>query len=138
MLSRLLGALVVLVGVVLAGRVVRWLVNRALARTSADRQVRNLIHNLISVGTIVLAILGGLSALGLSVSVLVTSFGLTGLAVGLALQDLLRNVLAGIFLLVEQPFRIGDCDQRRRPQRHRRDHRAAHHRDPHARTAGSR
>jgi small-conductance mechanosensitive channel len=107
-LSRLIGAVVVLVAVVIAGRIVRWIVNRALSRTSADRQVRNLIHNLISVGTIVLAILGGLSALGLSVSVLVTSFGLTGLAVGLALQDLLRNVLAGIFLLVEQPFRIGD------------------------------
>lgn len=107
-LSRLIGAAVVLIGVVIAGRIVRWIVNRALARTSADRQVRNLIHNLLSVATIVLAILGGLSALGLSVSVLVTSFGLTGLAVGLALQDLLRNILAGIFLLVEQPFRIGD------------------------------
>jgi small conductance mechanosensitive channel len=107
-LSRISGALVVLLGVVIAGRVVRWLVNRALERTSADRQVRNLIHNLLSVATIALAILGGLSALGLSLSVLVTSFGLTGLAVGLALQDLLRNVLAGIFLLVERPFRIGD------------------------------
>jgi small-conductance mechanosensitive channel len=106
--SRLAGALIVLVAVIVAGRIVRWLVNRALERTSADRQVRNLIHNLLSVATITLAILGGLSALGLSFSVLVTSFGLTGLAVGLALQDLLRNILAGIFLLVERPFRIGD------------------------------
>jgi small conductance mechanosensitive channel len=106
--SRLVGALMVLVAVIVAGRILRWLVNRALERTSADRQVRNLIHNLLSVATITLAILGGLSALGLSFSVLVTSFGLTGLAVGLALQDLLRNILAGIFLLVERPFRIGD------------------------------
>jgi small-conductance mechanosensitive channel len=107
-ISRILGALVVVVGVTIAGRVVRRLVDRGLERTSADRQVRNLLHNLLSVATIVLAILGGLSALGLSFSVLVTSFGLTGLAVGLALQDLLRNILAGIFLLIERPFRIGD------------------------------
>src|SRR6202035_1250141 len=29
-------------------------------------------------------------------------------AIGLAFQDLLRNVLAGIWLLLEQPFRLGD------------------------------
>ncbi|MGH7750334.1 MAG: mechanosensitive ion channel family protein, partial [Candidatus Dormibacteria bacterium] len=106
--THILGALVVVVAVIIAGRVTRGLVNGALERTSADRQVRNLIHNLLSVATLALAILAGLSALGLSFSVMVTSLGLTGLAVGLALQDLLRNVLAGIFLLVERPFRIGD------------------------------
>ncbi len=107
--SHLLGALIVLTAVIIAGRIARGLVNGALERTSADRQVRNLIHNLISVTTLAVGLLGGLSALGVSVSVLVTSFGLTGLAVGLALQDLLRNILAGIFLLIEHPFRIGDA-----------------------------
>jgi small conductance mechanosensitive channel len=106
--SRLIGSLVILAVVFLSGRLVRGVVNGALERASADRQVRNLIHNLLTVATLVLALLGGLSALGLSFSVLVTSFGLTGLAVGLALQDLLRNILAGIFLLIERPFRIGD------------------------------
>jgi small-conductance mechanosensitive channel len=106
--SRLIGALVVVALVIVAGRLFRGAVNGALVRATADRQVRNLIHNLLTVATLVLALLGGLSALGLSFSVLVTSFGLTGLAVGLALQDLLRNILAGIFLLIERPFRIGD------------------------------
>jgi small conductance mechanosensitive channel len=107
--SRLIGSLVIIAAVFLSGRLVRGVVNGALERASADRQVRNLIHNLLTVATLVLALLGGLSALGLSFSVLVTSFGLTGLAVGLALQDLLRNILAGIFLLIERPFRIGDA-----------------------------
>jgi small conductance mechanosensitive channel len=107
--SRLIGALVVVAVVFLSGRLLRGVVNGALERASADRQVRNLVHNLLTVGTLVLGLLGGLSALGLSFSVLVTSFGLTGLAVGLALQDLLRNILAGIFLLIERPFRIGDA-----------------------------
>src|SRR5207249_3391817 len=42
------------------------------------------------------------------ISVLLTFGGLASLAVGLAFQDVLRNILAGIFLLIEQPFRIGD------------------------------
>jgi small-conductance mechanosensitive channel len=108
LLSRLIGALVVVAVVFVAGRLLRGAVNGALERASADRQVRNLIHNLLTVATLVLALLAGLSALGLSFSVMVTSLGLTGLAVGLALQDLLRNILAGIFLLIERPFRIGD------------------------------
>jgi small conductance mechanosensitive channel len=106
--TRTLGALVVVAAVLAAGRMVRSLVDGALERGTADRQVRTLVHNLLSVATLVLAVLGALSALGLSVGVLVTSFGVTGLAVGLALQDLLRNILAGIFLLLEHPFRIGD------------------------------
>lgn len=34
-----------------------------------------------------------------------------GLAVGLASQDLLKNVIAGIVLLFDQPFRVGDMVQ---------------------------
>jgi small-conductance mechanosensitive channel len=35
-------------------------------------------------------------------------FGLLGLAFGLAFQDVLKNWISGIFLLLERPFRIGD------------------------------
>ncbi len=108
LVSRIVGALVVVALVIVGGRLLRGAVNGALERAAADRQVRNLIHNLLTMATLVLALLGGLSSLGLEFSVLVTSLGLTGLAVGLALQDLLRNILAGIFLLIERPFRIGD------------------------------
>lgn len=35
-------------------------------------------------------------------------FGLLGLAFGLAFQDVLKNWISGVFLLLERPFRIGD------------------------------
>jgi small-conductance mechanosensitive channel len=35
-------------------------------------------------------------------------FGLLGLAFGLAFQDVLKNWISGVFLLMERPFRIGD------------------------------
>jgi small-conductance mechanosensitive channel len=107
-LTSLLEALTVVVVVLVVGRLVRRTADRALERSRADRQVQTLIHNLLAVATLAVAVLGGLSALGVSLGVLITSLGLTGLAVGLALQDLLRNILAGIFLLIERPFRIGD------------------------------
>jgi small conductance mechanosensitive channel len=39
---------------------------------------------------------------------ILTSFSVVGLVIGLSLQDILRNFFAGIWVLVERPFRIGD------------------------------
>ena len=44
----------------------------------------------------------------MNVAVILTAAGVGTVAIGLAFQDLLRNVLAGIWLLLEQPFRLGD------------------------------
>src|SRR5437762_13641436 len=39
---------------------------------------------------------------------ILTSFSVVGIVVGLSLQDILRNFFAGVWVLVERPFRIGD------------------------------
>jgi small-conductance mechanosensitive channel len=94
--------------VIAVGRLLRRITLRAVGRTPADAQVRTLVNNVFTILTLTVAILAGLTAGGLSISVLLTVAGLGSLAIGLAFQDLLRNVLAGIFLLIERPFRIGD------------------------------
>jgi len=45
---------------------------------------------------------------GVQVSALVTTLGIGGLAVSLAAQDTLSNMVSGIILVIDQPFRIGD------------------------------
>lgn len=59
-----------------------------------------------------LALLLGLSwllaALGASWTAVLASLSAVTVALGLALQDVLKNFVAGIYLLLEQPFRIGD------------------------------
>jgi small conductance mechanosensitive channel len=107
-LQDLLQGLLVFLVVVLAGRFLRGVTLRGLARTTADAQLRTLIHNVFTFATLTVAVLAGLTAGGLNISIVLTFGGLTSLAIGLAFQDLLRNVLAGVFLLVERPFRIGD------------------------------
>lgn len=39
---------------------------------------------------------------------LITLLGVGGVAVGFAFRDILQNFLAGILLLIQQPFRVGD------------------------------
>jgi small-conductance mechanosensitive channel len=60
------------------------------------------------IGIAALALLSGLVTAGVPLAFLLTFGGLASLAIGLAFQDVLRNILAGIWLLVERPFKIGD------------------------------
>jgi small conductance mechanosensitive channel len=103
-----LQGLTVFVIVLAIGRVSRRLVVRTIDRTSAVDELRTLVNNVFMMVTLLVAVLAGLTASGLNINVLLTFGGLASLAIGLAFQDLLRNILAGIFLLIERPFRIGD------------------------------
>ncbi len=46
--------------------------------------------------------------MGVDVSALVAGLGLTGFALGFALRDAVSNLLAGILIILYQPFRPGD------------------------------
>lgn len=106
--SRVAWPVFVLLVVLLLSRVARHLVMSALERTQADAQVRTLIKNIMVIAGWLVAVFGGFYALGVDLTIFLTVGGLGTLVVGLAFQDLLRNVLAGMFLLLEKPFRIGD------------------------------
>ena len=82
---------------------------RMLARSRAQANVTILLGNLAQVVVIVLGTMGVLAiytrdAFGW----VLTSFSVLGLVIGLSLQDILKNFFAGIWVLVERPFRIGD------------------------------
>ncbi|MFH1826741.1 MAG: mechanosensitive ion channel family protein [bacterium] len=45
---------------------------------------------------------------GISITPIMASLGIAGLAVGLALQETLSNFFSGVYILLSQPVRIGD------------------------------
>ncbi|MDO8506615.1 MAG: mechanosensitive ion channel [Candidatus Limnocylindria bacterium] len=107
--TRTVWALLVIVVALLIARAVRRTTMRMLARSRAQANVTILLGNLAQVTIIVLGILGVLAiytkdAFGW----ILTSFSVIGLVIGLSLQDILKNFFAGIWVLVERPFRIGD------------------------------
>src|ERR1035438_10164123 len=108
LVQNLLSAVAIFIVLYLVGRLTRLLVLWAMRRGRADRQVRTLVRNLITVTTYVVAVISALVVYGVNVAVILTAAGVGTVAIGLAFQDLLRNVLAGIWLLLEQPFRLGD------------------------------
>lgn len=106
--ARVVWPLLIFAILYLVARVVRRIVDRTLVRSEADTQVRTLVHNVLVFVGLLVAVFGGLTSAGLDLGIFLTVGGLTSLVIGLAFQDVLRNVLAGIFLLLERPFRIGD------------------------------
>jgi small conductance mechanosensitive channel len=108
LVEHLISAVAMFIVLYAIGRLVRLTVLWAMRRGKADRQVRTLVRNLITVTTYVVAMISALVVYGVNVAVILTAAGVGTVAVGLAFQDLLRNVLAGIWLLLEQPFRLGD------------------------------
>ena len=108
LVERLVGPVVIFFIVFAAGRLLRRVVNRAVVRAHGDPQLRALVRNVGAAVIWFFAILSGLVTAGVNPAFLLTFGGLASLAIGLAFQDVLRNILAGIWLLVERPFRIGD------------------------------
>lgn len=62
----------------------------------------------LKVGMVPLAFLAALQAVDYPISSFLTALGIGSLAVGLALQDTLKNMFAGIQIVLDQPIRAGD------------------------------
>ena len=80
----------------------------SLRRHGVDPQVSVLAVRLIAIGIVILGILIFLTQWLRNAAFVFGSFGFFALALSLAFQDILKNFIAGIFLLLERPFRIGD------------------------------
>ena len=104
----ILAAVTTFVIIYVAGRFVRRTADGAMHRAGTDAQVRALLHNVTTVVVYTAAVLTAIVIGGVNVAVLLTAAGVSTVAIGLAFQDILRNVLAGIWLLIERPFRLGD------------------------------
>ena len=84
------------------------LLSGAREEVRANKTLRSV---LVKVYKVMVVILGGLMAaqeLGLPVTGILTSAGLVGLTLSLAAQDTASNLFAGMMILVERPFQIGD------------------------------
>lgn len=106
--SHLLSGLLVFLVFVLIARTVRRLIEAAVARLSTEGHVDHIVAQLAYVAILVIGVVAALRAFGLNVTALVASLGLAGFAVGFAVKDILSNALAGVLILVQRPFTVGD------------------------------
>jgi small conductance mechanosensitive channel len=92
----------------LAGRGSARIVHRLLGRHHIDPDVVALLAQSAKIGLLLLGIISALGTLGINVAAMVAGLGLTGLALGLAVKDMLSNAMAGVLILIYKPFKRDD------------------------------
>ena len=107
-IPRALAALLVLGLFWLLASLVRRLLRFVFKRLISDLTVENLIRQLTYYAIWALGLLVAVDALGFDPQTVVTGLGLTGLALGFALKDIISNFVSGLLILGLRPFQIGD------------------------------
>lgn len=97
----------------LAARLISNWVTRALRRTmerrEMDREMIVLLEMLTRWGILSLGVVLAIEQIAPGkISALLAGLGIAGFTIGFALQDVAKNFIAGILLLLQQPFDIGD------------------------------
>jgi small conductance mechanosensitive channel len=112
---RVAGALVVAAIAYYALNAILHRVERTVERdgvvTMQEQRTRTLVHLLRSVGRVVIAVVTlfmVLGALGLQLGPLLAGAGVVGLAVSFGAQSLVKDVISGLFILLENQFGVGD------------------------------
>ena len=82
--------------------------------TEREKRAHTLASLLRTVGMTLVVIVASMMVLreiGLDITPLIAGAGVAGLAIGLGAQSLIRDVIAGFFILLEDQFHVGDIIQ---------------------------
>ena len=107
-MERLLPAGLMLVAGILVIKAVLRLTKKSMAKSRLEKAAVGLIYSLLKVVLFLLLGLMTASMLGIDVTGVVALASVASLALSLALQDALTNVIGGFMLLSNHPFRSGD------------------------------
>ncbi len=103
----LLTGIAILVGSIFLARALALSLRRFL-KEKVSREYQEMTGKITYYSTMILAALIALPMLGFQLSGLLVAGGIVGIAIGFASQNLVENLLAGIFLMFERPIKIGD------------------------------
>lgn len=87
-----------------------WYIQRqaGAGQQSTLQSLLPLAQRVINVTLFLVALIILLDRYGVNVIALTTVLGIGGLAISLAAQDTVKNVISGFIIMVDQPFRVGD------------------------------
>jgi small-conductance mechanosensitive channel len=122
-LRGVLNAIIILLVADFAWHVIRTLIDKHIHAsavvdheadpTEASRRARMrtllpILRNILFIVFLVMAVLMALSAMGVQIAPLIAGAGVVGVAVGFGAQTLVKDVISGIFYLLDDAFRVGE------------------------------
>lgn len=80
-------------------------------RRARLRTLLPILRNLLFIVVIVMAVLMALAAMGVQIGPLIAGAGVVGVAVGFGAQTLVKDIISGVFYLLDDAFRVGEYIQ---------------------------
>jgi small-conductance mechanosensitive channel len=106
--SLLLSAAIVVASLLVSRFVRNFVADRLLGRTRLAVGTRYAIGRVLGYVILFLGILVALQPLGFNATTLAVFGGALGIGLGFGLQDIVKNFVAGLVILIERPIQIGD------------------------------
>ncbi|MGB7201604.1 MAG: mechanosensitive ion channel family protein [Pyrinomonadaceae bacterium] len=109
-LLRILKVIIAMALVIASVRFIIYLITKTLYRNAAQGEISSLLKTVLSIVVYIVAffIIFQSQFPNIELTALFTGSTIIGIVVGLALQDTLGNLFAGLALQADQPFQIGD------------------------------
>ncbi len=83
-------------------------VHKAMITSKTDETLATFISNITYFLLLIFVVIAAISKLGVQTTSFVAIIAASGLAIGLALQGSLANFAAGVMLILNHPFKMGD------------------------------
>lgn len=112
--KKVLGSVIVIVVFYIIFRLLKNTIHKHLMKRIKFKEnnrvltVSKLITNIIKYFLLLISLMIVLSFAGVDVKALVASFGVFGVVIGLSMQDVLKDLFAGFFIIIENHFLVGD------------------------------
>lgn len=107
-LPSLIAAVVIVLLSLVVANFMRRLLVRSLQARQTDPEFITLVARLLRGSVIFLGLVLALEQAGTDVSALLTGLGILGFTLGFALQDISKNFVAGLLILITKPFDLND------------------------------
>ncbi len=79
-----------------------------MEKAKIGKEVVTFAHSFVKNAVKILVIVAAVGTLGFNIASLITALGAATVAIGLALQDSLKNIASGVTILINKPFKVGD------------------------------
>jgi small conductance mechanosensitive channel len=108
LISNLINAAVIFLASLLIAGLARRSVRLATRRRETVSQIVPLLTKVVYWSILLLGLTVALQAVGINLTAVVAGLGIMGFTIGFALQDVSKNFVSGVLLLVSEPFKTGD------------------------------
>ena len=89
-------------------RVIMWILSLIKMKNRHAETIKGMITNLIRYAIVIFAVIYGLNLLGADILTVIASLGILALVIGFGAQSLIEDIFAGLFILFEGRFYVGD------------------------------